>query len=70
LASSKNGTVYTGHTNNLLARVHEHKTKQFEGFTKDHNVTKLVWYDQTTDVRIAIKKEKQIKKWIVYGNFN
>lgn len=50
-------------TNNLIRRVAEHKRKEVKGFTEKYNVSKLVWYEQTNDVRIAIEKEKQIKKW-------
>src|SRR5262245_1774244 len=63
LASSKDGTIYTGFTNNLLRRILEHKQKHRKVFTKKYNVFKLVWYIQTENVRSAIIKEKQIKKW-------
>ncbi|HMQ70663.1 MAG TPA: GIY-YIG nuclease family protein [Ignavibacteria bacterium] len=63
LANKRNGTLYTGVNNNLLRRVIEHKRKLIKGFTEKYNVDKLVWYEQTNDVRTAIEKEKQIKKW-------
>ena len=63
LANKRNGTLYTGVNNNLLRRVIEHKRKLIKGFTEKYDVNKLVWYEQTNDVRIAIEKEKQIKKW-------
>ena len=63
LASDKNGTLYNEITNNLIRRVAEHKRKEVKGFTEKYNVNKLVWYEQTNDLRIAIQKEKQIKKW-------
>ena len=63
LASGKNGTVYNGMTNNLIRRVAEHKRKEIKGFTEKYNVIQLVWYEQTNDVRIAIEREKQIKRW-------
>ncbi len=63
LASDKNGTLYTGVTNNLIKRVAQHKRKNKNGFTSKYNVNKLVWYDQTNDIRIAIEREKQIKRW-------
>jgi putative endonuclease len=39
------------------------KKKLIKGFTGKCDVNKLVWYEQTNDVRIEIEKEKQIKKW-------
>ena len=34
-----------------------------DSFTAKYNVTKLVYYEETTDVRAAIEREKQIKSW-------
>jgi putative endonuclease len=61
LAGKKNGTLYTGVTNDLLKRVHQHKTHISKGFTNDHHVTKLVYYEHTTDVNSALNREKQLK---------
>lgn len=63
LAIEKNGTLYTGVTNNLIKRVAQHKRKEVKGFTEKYNVDKLVWYEQTNDIRIAIEREKQLKRW-------
>ena len=63
LASKKNGTLYIGVSSNIMKRIYEHKNKLIEGFTKKHNVNKLVYYEETTDVTIAISREKQLKKW-------
>ena len=57
-------TLYTGVTDNLERRVYEHKEKLIEGFTKRYNITKLVYYEETSDVQSAIKREKQIKGWL------
>ena len=35
MASGRNGTLYTGMTSNLFARVWKHKTRSFTGFTDD-----------------------------------
>jgi len=63
MASQKNGTLYVGVTNDLVRRVWEHKNDILEGFTKKYGVHRLVWYEETTDVDVAIQREKQIKKW-------
>ena len=34
-----------------------------KGFAEKYEVNKLVWYEQTNDIKIAIEREKQIKKW-------
>ena len=56
-------TLYTGITNNLYRRVHEHKEKLIPGFTKKYNIDYLVYVESTPDVIAAITREKQIKGW-------
>lgn len=63
LASGRNGTLYTGVTSNLTKRLDEHKSHAVKGFTEKYNVTQLVWYEQHTEIRDAIAREKQIKNW-------
>jgi putative endonuclease len=63
MASQKNGTTYIGMTNNLHRRVHEHREKLYAGFAKEKRTIRLIYYEQYTDVRDAIKREKQLKKW-------
>jgi putative endonuclease len=69
LASKKNGTLYTGVTNNLGRRIFEHKHHLQDGFSHRYNVTRLVWFIQGNDIREAIHLEKKIKnrsrKWKV-----
>ena len=60
---SKSKTIHTGMTNNLIRRVLEHKQKKTHGFTYKYNINKLVYFEATPDVRIAIAREKQIKGW-------
>ena len=33
------------------------------GFTKRYNLTKLVYFEETSDVRSAIDREKQLRNW-------
>ena len=63
MASKRNGTLYVGVTTDLFRRVYEHKHDSVEGFTKRYQVHHLVWYEKCDDVRAAIAREKQIKKW-------
>ena len=55
--------MYIGVTNDIVRRVYEHKQKVIDGFTKKYNVNKLVYFEQTTDVNVAIKREKQLKSF-------
>jgi putative endonuclease len=64
IMTNNSRTLYTGITNNLERRVYEHKNKLIKGFTNKYNITKLVFYDSTTDVQAAIAREKQIKGWL------
>ena len=63
LSSVNNKVVYVGVTNDLVRRIYEHKEKLVDGFTKKYNVSKLVYFEQTTDVNSAIKREKQLKSF-------
>jgi len=63
LASNRNGTLYVGVTSVLIKRVHEHKTDITAGFTKEHRVHRLVYYEVTNDIESAIAREKQLKSW-------
>ena len=63
ILSSKTRVIYTGVTNDLARRVYQHKNKLIEGFTSRYNITKLVYFEQTGDVREAIAREKYLKNW-------
>ena len=63
MASQRNGTLYIGVTSNLLQRVWQHREGERKGFTKDYDVTRLVWYRDYADIRDAIDEEKRIKRW-------
>jgi len=56
-------TLYVGVTNNLERRVFEHKSKSIAGFTRTYNITKLIYFEEFSDIRYAIVREKQIKSW-------
>ena len=51
-------------TNNIKQRVHQHKNKLIEGFTRKYNLTRLVYFETFSDVYSAIAREKTIKGWL------
>ena len=63
LSNWNNQVIYIGVTNNLERRIYEHKNKLIDGFTKKYNIDKLVYFEETTDVKAAIEREKQLKGW-------
>jgi len=63
LASKKHGTLYIGITSDLIKRIWEHKEDQADGFTKKYGVHTLVHFEAFNDVKSAIEREKQLKRW-------
>ena len=65
ILTNKNKTVlYTGVTKDLVRRVYEHKTHADpNSFTAKYKIDRLVYFEETSDVEAAIKREKQIKSW-------
>ena len=64
IITNKSRTLYAGVTNDLVRRMYEHKNKLIPGFTSKYNITQLVYYEATDDIRAAIAREKQIKGWL------
>jgi len=63
IVGSKRGTLYTGVTNNLQKRIHQHKKGIFEGFTKKYKCHILLYAEHFQHIQEAIAREKQIKRW-------
>jgi len=63
IMASRSRVLYTGVTNDLTRRVNEHKRGLNAGFTSKYRVTRLVYFEEFTDIRDAIAREKAIKGW-------
>lgn len=63
ILTNKNRTVlYTGVTNNLNVRLHQHAAKANpESFTAKYNCRYLIHYEKFTWIQEAIPREKEIK---------
>lgn len=63
LASHRNGTLYTGVTADLIARISQHRDGCVAGFTKKYDVHLLMWFEFHENMARAIAREKTIKNW-------
>jgi len=63
ILSSITKTLYVGVTNDIIRRIYEHKNGLVPGFTSKYKVDRLVYLEETEDVKAAITREKQIKNW-------
>ncbi|GAA4299387.1 GIY-YIG nuclease family protein [Aestuariibaculum suncheonense] len=61
MANKNNTVIYIGVTSDLLKRVYQHKTKFHKGFSAKYNCDKLVYFEEFTDINLAISREKQLK---------
>ncbi len=63
ILSSRSRALYVGVTGDLLRRMHQHRNHAVPGHAARYRITRLVHFEQTTDVTGAIEREKQIKAW-------
>lgn len=63
LASQKRGTLYIGVTSDLVKRIYQHREGLSDGFTKEHKVKRLVYYECYDEISEAILREKKLKNW-------
>ena len=63
IMASRSKTLYTGMTGDLTRRALQHKAGEIEGFTKQYNINRLVYFEVFKYVNSAIAREKQVKAW-------
>lgn len=61
MSNWNNKVLYIGITNDLQRRVYEHKNKLLKGFTSKYNIDKLVYFEEFSEPKVAIAREKQLK---------
>ena len=59
-----NGTLYIGVTADLARRIQEHREGIYPGFTRQHGLKTLVWYEWHEEILTAIQREKTMKHWV------
>ncbi len=64
IATNRSQTLYTGVTNDLRRRMAEHTRGVVKGFTSRYRINRLVHFETTDDILVAIAREKQIKGWL------
>lgn len=65
LTNKIKSVLYIGFTNNLRDRVYQHNTPDLlsKSFTAKYKCFYLVYWEQFSDVEIAIDRETELKKW-------
>jgi putative endonuclease len=63
VASKRNGTLYIGMTDDLIKRAWQHREGVVAGFTREHGIKNLVWYETHDTRESALVRERQMKKW-------
>ncbi len=64
ITTNKSKTVlYIGVTNDLERRMHEHRQRTHPGFASKYYCSRLIYFEDTDDINVAIAREKQLKGW-------
>ena len=63
IIGSSSGTLYIGVTSDLYARVLQHRSGEFAGFSKRYHCTGLLYSEGFSTIIEAITREKQLNGW-------
>ena len=63
IMGSDTGVLYVGVTSEMYTRTHQHKNHAFEGFSKQYNCHRLLYYEGHESINQSIAREKQLKGW-------
>lgn len=62
MTNRPNGTLYTGVTADLAARVTQHREGRGSSFCRQHGLVRLVYAERHDEIEAAILREKRIKE--------
>lgn len=63
LSNHVRGTLYICVASDLIGWVWQHKQDLVDGFSKQHQLHLLVYFEVADTMLVAIAREKQLKKW-------
>ncbi|MGB6231227.1 MAG: GIY-YIG nuclease family protein [Litorimonas sp.] len=63
VASARYGTLYCGHTDDMLLRATQHRLGLVDGFARRYGCKHLVWFEEHGSRDEAFRRERRIKKW-------
>jgi putative endonuclease len=63
MANKPFGTLYTGVTSDIVARVGQHRSGTGSEFCKRYGLKRLVYVEECPTIYEAIQREKMIKAW-------
>ena len=63
LTNRRYGVLYVGVTNNLLRRIAQHRAKAVPGFTNEHGIVRLIYFEEYGSITEARARERSLKRW-------
>jgi putative endonuclease len=63
MTNRNDSVLHIGVTNSLSRRTWQHREGIGDGFDSDYRCKKLIYFEHYRDIRDAIAREKQLKKW-------
>lgn len=63
LTNRRHGTLYVGVTSDIARRIGQHRAGAVAGFTKTHQLHRLVYLETHETMEQTILREKRLKKW-------